>query len=237
MGSVFGDSKPSTPPPAPPSSYKDELAGVEQVPVKNPDGSITYVTRKLPLTEEQKQKQAEYDKIMSDSLAEIKKLSSSDYEFDEQTKAKLDAYEQEQLATLASLQSSRTKSEEEALAARGLQNSSVADSLRRQRSLDAANVKRSIERERAVVADDIRTNQLNYQQNLYNIAAQKQDMDAVRAQQSIASSSGATSALNKYQKSSIADAYAKNNSSGNFIDESFDNLEDNPILEVFGGMF
>lgn len=235
MGSVFGGSKSTPPPPPPPSSYKDELAGVEQVPVKNADGSVTYVTRKLPLTAEQKEKQAEYDSIMSDALGELKRLSSSDYEFDDQTKEKLNAYEQEQLSTLASLQSNRTRSEEDALAARGLQSSSIADSLRRQRSLDEASVKRSIERERTVIGDELRTNQLNYQQNLYNLAAQKQDMDAVQAQRSIAASSGATSTLNKYQNTSIANAYKKEN--GNFVSDTWENVEDNPIVEAFEGLF
>ncbi len=237
MGSVFGGSKPSAPPTPPPSRYRDEVAGVEQVPVKNPDGSITYITRQIPLTEEQQKEKEQYDKIMSEALSEIEKLSSSDYEFDEATKAQLKAYKEEQLSQLSSIQGQRERSEEEALAARGLSQSSIADSLRRQRNLDESNIKRSIDRETEMIGQDLRSQQLNYQQNLYSLAAQEEQMDAVNAQKSLANGFSATGMLNKYQQDSIVDAYKAQPSAGGFVQRTFDAVAENPLFDIFDGIF
>ena len=72
MGSLFR--APKSPPAPPHSSYVDQVSGVEQVPVTNADGSITYVTRQLPLTAEQQAQKDQLTQIMNDSLTQIQKL-------------------------------------------------------------------------------------------------------------------------------------------------------------------
>ncbi|NBV54330.1 MAG: hypothetical protein EBR79_01295, partial [Proteobacteria bacterium] len=92
MGSLFKPKQPAPPPPAPPVTVRDQVNGVEQVPVTNPDGSITYVTRQIPLSAEQQAQKDELDAIMKDSLAEIKRLSATDYAPDDETKRILDQW-------------------------------------------------------------------------------------------------------------------------------------------------
>ncbi|MAF30913.1 MAG: hypothetical protein CMF60_01740 [Magnetococcales bacterium] len=118
MGSIFKSqpSTPAPPPPPPPSTYRDEIGGTEQVPVKNPDGAYTYITRKLPLTDEQKAEQEAYDKIMKDALAEIQKLSSTDYDHDPQTQKVLDAWEAESQSILQQTFEERSDEEDKILA-------------------------------------------------------------------------------------------------------------------------
>src|SRR5689334_16725845 len=96
MGSLFTPKTAPTPPTPPASTYRDEVNGVEQVPVVQADGSTVYVTRSIPLTAEQQARKDQLNGIMDEALAEMKRLSSADYTADEGTKAILAEWEKVQ---------------------------------------------------------------------------------------------------------------------------------------------
>ncbi len=211
MGSIFKSqpSTPAPPPPPPPSTYRDEIGGTEQVPVKNPDGTYTYITRKLPLTDEQKAEQEAYDKIMKDALAEIQKLSSTDYDHDPQTQKVLDAWEAESQSILQETFEERSDEEDKILARRGLSSSSAGEAARRRRLVDKQEAQSQLNREKNLLADDVRHEKLALQQNLYNIASNRQDVEQARALSSATSGMSAVSSINAGNRASIADYYSR----------------------------
>jgi hypothetical protein len=58
MGSLFSSKTPEPPFPPPPSIVRDEINKVEQVPVVNPDGSITFITRSIETEKNPKRRAA-----------------------------------------------------------------------------------------------------------------------------------------------------------------------------------
>lgn len=181
MGSVFSSPKPpAPPPPPPPSTVRDEISGVEQVPVKNPDGTTTFVTRRLPMTEEQKAQKAEFEAIMKNSLEQIKLLSSGNYEHDAASQSVINAFEQQQRSLLDESFLSRSSEEEKLLARRGLSTSSAADAMRRQRRLDQQDALTNLGQQKDLLSSDIRNQQLGLQQNLYNIASGQENIEQAR---------------------------------------------------------
>lgn len=211
MGSVFASSQPSTPPPPPPSTMRDEIGGIEQVPVRNPDGSITYVTRKLPLTAEEQAKKDEYDRIMSDALSEIERLSTVDFEADEETRKVLDAWEGEKSKLLEESFDDRETAEEKTLARRGLSDSSAASSVRRQRKLDRQEAEKQVDRESDMLSADIRNQQLGIQHNLYGIASSQDNLDQTRAYQNASLGLSSSSAMDASNRASLTDYYRRLN--------------------------
>ena len=166
MGSIFSGPKiPTPPPPPPPSTVRDEVNRVEQVPVTNADGSITYVTRTLPLTAEQQAQKNELDGIMSTALAEIKKLSATDYNDDAETKRVLDQWQTVQDNLVKKGFAARQVSEEETLARRGLGDSTAALDVRRTRALDAQEAEQKLALGRDSLSEQIRGERLGLQQN------------------------------------------------------------------------
>ena len=187
MGSLFSAPKaPAPPPPPPPATIRDEIAGVEQVPVTQPDGTVTYVTRQLELTPEQKAEKEKFDTIMSDALAEIERLSGASYEADEQTQQTFADWRAEQEKSLNTSFSKRAEQEEALLARRGLADSSAAAAARRQRTLDAQDANQQLGREQRLLEDNVRNEKLALQQNLYNLASNRSDLDAAQKFQSAA---------------------------------------------------
>ncbi len=176
MGSLFQprQSAPPPPPPPPPATIRDEIGGVEQVPVKNEDGTVTYITRQIPLTAEQQAEQDAYNAMRQSALDEIQRLSSGDFTPSESTQKTLNAWEQERRELLEEDLRRRETQEEELLARRGLGDSSAAQSIRRQRTLDRQDAFEQLGRERDLLQEDVRQQQLGLQQNLFNIAQQEQ---------------------------------------------------------------
>lgn len=208
MGSLFSKPKvPTPPPPPPPSTIRDEIAGVEQVPVSNPDGTITYVTKKLPLTAEQQAEQDKFDKIMADALGEIERLSSADYDADTQTKQVLDDWRNQKVETLNEGFDERAALEAQNLARRGLSNSSAAAAARRQLSLDKQNAFEQVNREQRLMEDNVRQQQLGLQQNLYSIAANRNDLTAAQSFQAAARGQNQLLANEQARQSSILQYY------------------------------
>ena len=207
MGSIFSPRTPTPPAPPPPATYRDEIGGTEQVPVRNSDGTTTYVTRRLPLTPEQESERKAYRQMMQDALSEIETLSSSDYALDEGSKSILDAWESERQSLLNEGFEERESFEERSLARRGLGSSSAADAVRRERLSDRKEARRQLSNERTLLKEDVREKNLSYQQNLYNLAAGQENMDEVRALQSASQGVSAVNAVNASNRASISDYY------------------------------
>ncbi len=207
MGSLFKPDIPAPPPPPPPQRIRDEINRVEQVPVKNPDGSTTFVTRELPLSEAEQAEKAELKRVMQESLAEIERLSSDDYAEDETTRKALDAWEAERKSLLEDDFINRQREEEKRLAQRGLGDSTAALNIRRQRRADERKEKEQIDRERDVLASDMRSTNIQQQQNLYSLAANAKNADDVRRQQSALQGQSMLSSINQSQRASLNDYY------------------------------
>jgi len=217
MGTVFDKNEKSTAVPAPPpASYVDEVSGVEQVPVKNADGSITYVTRALPLSPEEQAKKDELDRMAADALVEIEKLSSSDYVYSESTQQLLGDWESGQLESLNETFGDRKELESDRLAKRGLSDSTAANTIERQTKQDEYDAKKQVERETSAIGESIRATELNNQYNLYGLAQNQLNYDQAKTQQGVSSSLSTINAMNATNAASLNDYYKRTNgSSGN----------------------
>lgn len=237
MGSLFKTSTPAPTPPAPPSTIRDEINGVEQVPVTNPDGSITYITRAIPLTEEQKAQKDQIDAILKESLGEIQKLSAADYAPDDVTQKILDQWKTTQGDLLKTQVTERTQAEEEELARRGLSDSTAAQSVRRQRSLDQQKAEQGLQTATDDMAEQIRNDKLSLQQNLYNLAASQTDATAARTAQAAAKAQSSALALNTQRQASLLDYYGNGSSFadsfGNSLGSSLGKSAGNTLDEQF----
>ena len=206
MGSIFTP-KISTPAPPPPATYRDEVGGTEQVPVTNPDGSVTYVTRSLPLSAEQQKEQEEFKKIMTSALDEIQRLSNDNFADDPAVKSVLDDYRAEQTQVLENVFESRKEEEESRLALRGLGDSAAAEDVRRRRSKDELSARTSLERQTNLLKDDIRNERIGLQQNLYNISATQRDAEGAKKFQSALAGFNSVSSINAYNRATTDSAF------------------------------
>lgn len=228
MGSVFKNvngQKSSRP--APPSKYIDEVNGIEQVPVTNSDGSITYITRKLPLSAEEQVKKNQLDKMASDALAELERLSSPDYVYSESTQQVLDDWQAGQLDSLNESFDSRKEKESDRLAKRGLSDSTAANTINRQTKQDEYDAKKNVERQKSAIGESIKSSQIANQQNLYSLAQNQLNYDQAKLQQSANSSLSTTNAINATNLASLNDYYTNQigqSSPGLFINNILDPL-------------
>jgi hypothetical protein len=224
MGSLFKPKQPSAPPPAPPVLVRDEVNGVEQVPVIAADGTTTYITRAIPLTAQQQAERDEINKIVSESLAEITKLSRTDYAADEATQKVLNEWQTRQEQLLAHEATRRQQQEEERLAQRGLGDSTAAASLRRQRALDEQEARSTLSLTRSELGNQIRGEKLALQQNLFNTASGVQNAAQARTARAATAGLSDAVALNVQRQSSILDYY------------NAQNRQQSNLLSAFGSM-
>lgn len=235
MGSLFKSSSPAPTPPSPPNTIRDEVNGVEQVPVKNGDGTITYITRALPLTAEQQAQKEQLDAIVAESLGEIQKLSSTDYAPDDATKAVLERWTTAQNDLLKTQLASRSQNEEEALARRGVSDSTAAQDVRRQRVLDQQKAEQNVGLMADEMAQQVRNDKLSLQQNLYNLASTQKDVTSARTAQAAARAQSSALALNAQRQASIMDYYGGGTSAfGNAFGQSVGSSIGNQTGGAFG---
>ncbi|MCP4355509.1 MAG: hypothetical protein GY793_07740 [Proteobacteria bacterium] len=205
MGSIF--SQPKSPAQPPLTSYKDEIGGVEQVPVTNADGSVTYVTRALPLSAEDAAKKRELENIQKQSLEEIQKLSDPNYVFGEQTQTLLDGVRDGKEENLNSSFTSRKQQESDYLAKRGLDDSTAGTNVRRQTKQDEYNANKQIDREMSLLGNDIRSRELVNQYGLYGLAQDANNYDIAKKQSSISSGMSMIGSINSSNYASVNDYY------------------------------
>lgn len=209
MGSLFKAQTPAPPPPAPPVTVRDEINGVEQVPITNQDGSTSYITRKLPLIAEQQAKKDELDAVMNEAMGEIRQLSASDYTHDAASKQILDQWQVQQEKLLNTGLSNRAAQEEQILAKRGLADSSAGLAARRARSLDEQDSRQALELQRGELSNTIRGEKLALQQNLYNLASSQVDAQAAREAQASTRALSTGIATNMQRQASLLDYYSR----------------------------
>lgn len=221
MGSVFssdnilssGKNKNSIQPA--PASYIDEISGYEQVPVTNNDGSITYITRALPLSEEEKKQQLELNNIREQALAEIQKLSSADYVLSDIQQQALNDYSSLKQSSLDESFDERKQFESDELARRGLQDSTAANTINRQTKQDEYDASKTLEKESSLLKEDLRNNELSNQKYLYNLANDKINYDQAKLQSASSGNLSALNAMNTTSLASLNDYYSRNNSVSN----------------------
>lgn len=214
MGSLFASTKKVSVPPSVPSTVIDEVNGVEQVPQTNADGSITYITRKRPLTAEQQAKQDQLDAIMKDSLAQIQALSATDYAPDAETQKVLAQWQDVQKTLLNDQYRNRSMQEETALAQRGLGDSSAAQEVRRQRALDEQKSVQTLALAKDQMASDVRDQKLQLQQNLYSLASSASDVSAAQTAAAAARAQSQAAAYNTQRQASLLNSYMSQNGGG-----------------------
>jgi hypothetical protein len=212
MGSVFKgvtgtNENKSVSTPSSPATYINEISGYEQVPVKNADGSITYITRELELSDEEKQQKAELEKIANDALSEIKTLSSSDYTASESVQNLLNDWQENQLTNLNESFDNRKELESDTLAKRGLSDSTAASTVSRQTKQDEYDANKEVSNEKSAIAENLRQTELNNQQNLYSLAQNQVNYDAAQLQNSTKGDLSAINAMNATNAASINDYY------------------------------
>ncbi len=173
----------------------------------NPDGSITYITRALPLTAEEQAERDQLNAIMRDALSEMQRLASADYTEDEDTKRILDQWQATQANLIDDSVTGRTRAEEDALARRGLGDSSVGLEVRRKRALDELEAKQNLALQRDMIGNDVRTERLGLQQNLYNVASTQRDAQQAGQLQSAVRGQSAVAAINAQRSGSLLDYY------------------------------
>lgn len=232
MGSIFSTPKPPAQPKM--ATYRDEITGIEQVPVYNPDGSVTYITKQLPKTEEEKAKDKEMKKIEAESLAEILKLSSSDYELNEKTQKVVDQTYEDRKDYLEDSFDSREKLEEERLAKRGLSDSTAASSVRRKRQQDEYDASKNLSKEKDLLEDSIRNQKLQEQMNLYQLSNNNLNYEQAKVQKNINEGLGQVNAVNTANLASINDYYNRVNQSSLGGQGLIGGLLESSI-KVFGG--
>ena len=88
-----------------------------------------------------------------------------------------------------------------------ISSSSAGESVRRRRITDKQEASSEVEREKDLLSTDIRQEKLALQQNLYNIASSRSDIDNARTLSSSASGMGAISSINTANRASISDYY------------------------------
>tara|TARA_Y100001960_G_C14781757_1_gene887393 strand:- start:5210 stop:5992 length:783 start_codon:yes stop_codon:yes gene_type:complete len=232
MGSVFNQQQEQAKQPStPPTSYINEIAGYEQVPVTNDDGSITYITRELPLSQEDQLKQSQLQKIADDALAEMQNLTSADYVASASTQKLLDDWEATQQLAVDESFTARTEKEEDRLAKRGLSDSTAGDTVRRQNAQDEYDAEKQIDRQRSSISSSIRQGELNNQQYMYNLAQNQLNYDQAQMLSSSNNNLSSLNAITATNNASINDYYtnrgiasAAPGNSGMFINNILDPL-------------
>ncbi len=236
MGSLFKPKQPAPPPPAPPVLVRDEVNGVEQVPITDANGATTYVTRPIALTPQQQAERDEINRIVSDSLTEINRLSRTDYAPDTTTQKVLDDWQARQEQLLAEGNQRRSQQEEERLAQRGLADSTAAQGVRRQRALDEQDSRSTVGLARTELANQIRGERLALQQNLFNTASGLKDASQARTARAATAGLGDAVALNAQRQASLLDYYnSANRSNGSVFADALGRSAGNTVGRTVGG--
>lgn len=211
MGSLFGTKPQVVSPPAPVyNSYVDQVNNVEQVPVTQADGTVTYVTRALPLSAEAQAQQDKLTQIKNDALGQIQALSNGGLS-DPANVAAADAYTADQQKALNASVAARTQTEETALAKRGLADSATALAVRRKRMLDQQDAQSTLANNRTELLNQMRGQQLSLQQNLYNIANSNLKADAAAQYQAATNAMSKAVSADMSRQASILSYYGRQN--------------------------
>lgn len=195
--SKFSPKVPSAPAPPPETkyNYRDEISGVEQVRQENPDGSVTMVTRQLPLSPEEQAAKDNYDRIVRETGQRIEDLTTN-YDISKipGLSDTITAFRNGQQRNLDSATAARTEQEERALARYGVEDSTSASQTRTQRGRDFTDSQLQIGEQGRLLENDIRQQELTNAQNLFSLATGERQQDFVNKLQGIQLGQGAVNA-------------------------------------------
>jgi hypothetical protein len=173
VGSLFSPKVPPAPAPPPETkyNYRDELTGVETVRQENPDGTVTMVTKPLPLSAEEQAAKETYERIVKEAGARIEDLTTNyDISKIEGLSDTINAFRTGQQRTLDSAYKARTDQEEKMLARYGVDDSTSASQTRSQRGRDYTDSQQQIGEQGRLLENDIRQQELGNTQNLFSLA-------------------------------------------------------------------
>lgn len=173
MGSLFKPSVPAapTPPPETKYNYRDEISGTEQVRQENPDGSVTMVTRALPLSPEEQAAKDELSRIIQDTTKRYEDLTTNyDIDLIPGLRDTIDAFRTGQQRNLDKAYSDRTNVEEKALARYGVEDSTAGRGARADRGRDYSDSELQIGEQGRLLENDIRQQEIANTQSLFSLA-------------------------------------------------------------------
>ena len=177
---------PAPPPVAEPLDIVDKISGFEQVKVVGADGKAKFIRRALPLSPEQEALKRQYEDIVQEQLNIINDLSSPELASQiPEFQPALQAFRQQQELNLEKAIKVRTKSEEEALARRGIENSTSAVEQRLARGRDVQASQQAIDQQNILFGEQLRNQAIGRSQNLLNIASGRQDTGFAQGLQSL----------------------------------------------------
>lgn len=184
MGSIFSPKVPAAPTP-PPMEYmdsRDEVSGTETVWVTGPDGKKTAVTRRLPLTPEQQEAEANLQRIMDENLKRIEVLSGPDYaDAIPGLTDTLKAFTDYNTGLVEGNYAKASRDANRSLERRGMGDSTTGVQtqvgLQRAKAQDLTTVGQQAK----LMEGDIRDQEIGRAQNLFGIAANRGDLNFARA--------------------------------------------------------
>jgi len=156
-------------------NYKDEVTGTETVRQENPDGTVTMVTRALPLSAEEQAARDNLDRVIKETSARIEDLTNNyDVSKIEGLSDTLNAFRTGQQRTLDTAYKNRSAEEEKVLARYGVEDSTSGSQTRSQRGRDYTDSQQQIGEQARLLENDIRQQELTNQANLFALASGQQ---------------------------------------------------------------
>lgn len=176
MGSLFKPKTQYVAPPqqAEPVGFKSEITGVEQIPVKNADGTTTIIERQI-LTPEQKAVIDRNNRIAEEQLNRIEQLTNNyDISQIDGLSEQLDNFRTSQYSYLDKAVREARMSSEKNLAKFGQADSSAAADTRTQLNDAELAGKQQIEKDASAAEQDIRNQEIARSTNLLGIVGNEQ---------------------------------------------------------------
>ena len=161
-----------------PPDVIDEIFGVERVVETGPDGRQRVTTRRLPLSPEEQALADTYTRLVSDNLAVIEELSSTALAINNPAfQPAVEAARSEQERIREAAFGEVTAQQEEALAKRGLSESTTGAQTRAIREGQFQQQVRSDENQLVNLAEQLRTGAIGRAQNLFGIGTGQQQQN------------------------------------------------------------
>lgn len=176
MGSLFKPKTQYVEPPkqADPVGFKSEITGVEQIPVKNADGTTTIIERQV-LTPEQQAIQDRNDRIAEEQFNRIEQLTNNyDISQIEGLADTLNNFRSSQLSYLNKAVRETRMSQEKNLAKFGVADSSAATEARTQLNDSELASRQQVEKDVQAAEQDIRNQEISRSTNLLGIVGNEQ---------------------------------------------------------------
>lgn len=207
MGSLFKPKTQYVEPPkqADPVGFKSEITGVEQIPVKNADGTTTIIERQI-LTPEQQAIIDRNNRIAEEQLNRIEQLTNNyDISQIDGLSEQLDNFRTSQYAYLDKAVREARMSSEKNLAKFGQADSSAAADTRTQINDAEIAGKQQIQKDAAAAEQDIRNQEIQRSSNLLGIVGNEQQQQNALVANTLARGAGIQSnfmnALQSYNNS------------------------------------